>query len=141
MQRRLKVLTDYTENPGPRYIDQAPYSGEHFYISLLNKTFAECLKAGDTLLVDLDGTSGYPSSFLDESFGELVYDFGLDVVLEKVTIVSLRKKWKRMVETETYPEWEQRRKDGKEPLMTEECEVYALDKNGRLVIVRRTKCH
>lgn len=32
------------------------------------------------LLVDLDGTSGYPSSFLDEAFGELVYDFSLEEV-------------------------------------------------------------
>ena len=30
------------------------------------------------LILCLDGVSGYPSSFLDEAIGELVYDFRLD---------------------------------------------------------------
>lgn len=62
-ERVLKVLTDYTEFPGPRYIkqDQRHSSGEEFYITKLNPMFAECLREKDKLVVNLDGTSGYPS--------------------------------------------------------------------------------
>ena len=63
------------------------------------------------LLVDLDGTSGYPSSFLDEAFGELVYDFSLEEVKKRVRFTTtMFKKRKEQVENETYEQWEKKRK-------------------------------
>lgn len=98
-KRILKVLAEFTEFPGPRYIkqDQQHSSGEEFYITKLNPIFADCLRNKCILVVDLDGTSGYPSSFLDESFGQLVYDFTKAIVSKNVEIISARKKWPRMI--------------------------------------------
>ena len=45
----------------------------NFFITLLKKSFETKIK----LQVVLDGTAGYAPSFLDEAFGNLVYDFGL----------------------------------------------------------------
>lgn len=141
-ERILKVLTEFTEFPGPRYIkqDQRHCSGEEFYITKLNPIFAGCLRDNYKLVVDLDGTSGYPSSFLDESFGQLVYDFTLAVVSSNVKIVSARKKWPIMIEGETYPQWETRRLQKQEPLVTNECEIYHLNEFNQIVKVKRTQC-
>lgn len=82
-QVRIKVL-DFTDAPGPRYIRQdkngETTSGEAFYIYVLNAKFKECYKIQKQLIIELDGVSGYPSSFLDEAIGELVYDFSLNIV-------------------------------------------------------------
>ncbi len=104
-------VANYTENPGPRYIRQGDSSGEDFYLSILNKAFVECIQKDLMLLVDLDGTSGYPSSFLDEAFGELVYDFSLEEVKKRVRFTTtMFKKRKEQVENETYEQWEKKRK-------------------------------
>lgn len=106
---KLLVL-DYTEDPGPRYIKQGESSGEDFYLSILNKKFAECIRNNSILEIELDGTSGYPSSFLDEAFGELVYDFSLEEVKKRVKINTMMfRKRKQQIEEETYPQWEKRR--------------------------------
>ena len=106
---KLFVL-DYTEDPGPRYIKQGDSSGEDFYLSTLNKKIVECIRDNSILDIELDGTSGYPSSFLDEAFGELVYDFSLKEVKNRVRINTLMfRKRKQQIEEETYPQWEKRR--------------------------------
>lgn len=108
-QEELRVL-DYTEYPGPRYCVQGNFSGEDFYLKVLNKKFNECYKNNKKLILDIDGTGGYPSSFLDEAFGELVFDFSLDVVKKHLEIVTLaNKKRKQRVLEETFPQWEKRR--------------------------------
>lgn len=113
---RLKVM-DFTENPGPRYIrqdkDGDSNSGEAFYIQKLNHAFAEALRNKCHLIIELDGVSGYPSSFLDEAIGELVYDFGLDKVSTYLSYDTFMFKRRiKQVKEETYPQWEERRKRG-----------------------------
>lgn len=109
----LKVL-DYTEDPGPRYKrqdkDNTNTSGEMYYISILNSVFAECYEQDKELVILLDGVSGYPSSFLDEAIGELVYDFSLEVVRSILSFdtVMFRRRAKQVIE-ETYPQWEEKR--------------------------------
>ena len=112
----IKVL-DFTEAPGPRYIRQDKVgektSGEAFYIDVLNAKFKECYENNNMLVIELDGVSGYPSSFLDEAIGELVYDFTRDIVdkyLDYETIMY--KKRVQQVKDETYPQWEKRRING-----------------------------
>lgn len=74
---------------------------------------------GQVLEISLDGTSGYASSFLDEAFGNLVYDFSLDKVKSSISIVSEEEpEWKDMIENESFNEWEKRRKDQREPEKT-----------------------
>jgi len=62
----IKVATRYP-SPGPRFKVLGPSSGEEFRDWLVTE-----LEKGKELTVDLDGTEGYGSSFLEESFGGLI---------------------------------------------------------------------
>ncbi len=110
---KIRVL-DFTENPGPRYIRQDRIgdstSGEAFYIEKLNCEFAQAVKDRKMLMLELDGVSGYPSSFLDEAIGELVFDFTLKIVSEFLDFNTVMYKRRvKQVKEETYLQWEQRR--------------------------------
>ena len=74
-KRVLNIAKEFSEYPGPRYIQQGESSGEEFYVNLLNPTFAECLNESKQLELNLDSSAGYATSFLDEALGELVFDF------------------------------------------------------------------
>lgn len=63
----VSIARDFTLTPGPRYIRQGKWSGEKFRNYLVSK-----INQYGSVLVDLDGTRGYGSSFLDEAFGGLV---------------------------------------------------------------------
>lgn len=63
-------VRDYTDCPGPRMAVTGPGSGEEFREKFLLKALRE--NPDDTIVVDLDGTAGYGSSFLEESFGGLI---------------------------------------------------------------------
>lgn len=67
------IARDFSRTPGPRYIRQGPFSGEKFRESLL----VPALNSARIVFVDLDGTSGFGSSFLDEAFGGLVRVHGM----------------------------------------------------------------
>jgi hypothetical protein len=119
--KTITILNDFTDSPGLRHCDISERSGEEFYHMILNRAFAEAFSAGQKLTVILDYTSGYASSFLDEAFGNLVYDFTLKVVKEKVSIISEQEPhWKKMIEEKTYPQWEERRLSGERPIVTAE---------------------
>lgn len=106
---KINIL-NFSEYPGPRYKSQGNSSGEEFYIKVLNPAFAECYINKEILEVYLDGTAGYPSSFLDEAFGELVYDFSLGVVERYLKIKTDRYlRHKSMILDETFPQWENKR--------------------------------
>lgn len=62
-------VRDFTEFPGPRYEYLGPCSGEEFRKNFLLPAINEY---GSQIQIDLDGTMGYGSSFLEESFGGLV---------------------------------------------------------------------
>jgi len=66
--KKIKIATDFTDTPGPRYRDEGPCSGQEFR----EKFLVPALQAGDSLEIDLDDTEGYGSSFLEEAFGGLV---------------------------------------------------------------------
>lgn len=67
MSHVISVAQDFTRTPGPRYIKQGDWSGEKF-----RKLIERRLKEWGDVVIDLDGTRGYGSSFLDEAFGGLV---------------------------------------------------------------------
>lgn len=116
MEREKTYLSvkDYTEDPGPRYKRQdkedTNTSGEMFYVMQLNSKFAECYMQNKDLVLLLDGVSGYPSSFLDEAIGELVYDFTLEVVKNQLHFETtmFRRRAKQVID-ETYPQWEEKK--------------------------------
>lgn len=67
----LSLAREFTRHPGPRRISQGPNSGEKF-----RKLLVKRMRDHDRITVDLDGTSGIGSSFLDEAFGGLVFAEG-----------------------------------------------------------------
>jgi len=88
-QASIKVAKDFSEIPGPRFRREGDWSGEKFLEEMLGPRFKQALGEGCTLLVDLDGTQGYATSFLEASFGGLAREFGPDVVLAKLKLKSL----------------------------------------------------
>lgn len=116
----IKVM-DFSISPGPRYTNQGDDSGESYYHEILNEAFANAVSQKNTLVVDLDGPDGYASSFLDEAFGNLVYDFGMTMVQQFLEVKSEEEpEWIDMLESDTYIKWEKRRKNSQIPKVTSE---------------------
>lgn len=122
--RTINVL-DFSEFPGLRHCDISDDSGEEFYHKILNKEFKESFEKKESLCVNLDNTSGYAPSFLDEAFGNLVYDFGIKVVKEYLKIISEQEPdLKDLLLNETYPQWESRRLKQEKPKKTEKHQTW-----------------
>lgn len=74
MTEVIKVV-DFTRFPGPRYRRLGEFSGEEYREDILVPAIK---RVGKSLVVDLDSTMGYGSSFLEEAFGGLIRDSGLE---------------------------------------------------------------
>ena len=111
---KLSIATDFPSVTGLRHSAKSEKSGEEFYHTLLNPRFIESLQSDEVLELDLDGTlDSYAPSFLDESIGNLVYDFSLAIVRKWLRIQSIRNpSWLRMIEEETFIQWEKKRLAG-----------------------------
>ena len=76
------------------------------------------------------------SSFLDEAFGNLVFDFGIDMIKDKVSFISNEEpEWIDMLIDDTYPEWEKRRNKKVLPKITQTHPDWKRMENGELVDV------
>lgn len=75
----LKISEDFSSTPGPRYEHEGEYSGEVFRRTVLKQQIERAIREKVTLLVDLDGTAGYGTSFLEEAFGGLIRVDGYDM--------------------------------------------------------------
>jgi hypothetical protein len=69
---RLEVAKAFSRTPGSRYIREGDYSGELFRRDVLHPMIKQAIAERKVLNVDLDGTAGYGTSFLEEAFGGLV---------------------------------------------------------------------
>jgi hypothetical protein len=79
----LSIARDFSRFPAGRYLTDGKNSGERFRAMLVAK-----LKAG-SVCVDLDGTMGYGSSFLEEAFGGLVRSgFAIKQLKERLSFSS-----------------------------------------------------
>jgi hypothetical protein len=67
----INVATQYSKTPGPRTRDEGPASGQAFFEDLLLPAFKEARANKTKLLVDLDGTDGYSTAFLEAAFVDL----------------------------------------------------------------------
>ncbi len=63
----INIAREYTPFPGFRLKQYGKGSGEEFRERFL----VPIMEGGVPTVVELDGTSGYPSSFLEEAFGGL----------------------------------------------------------------------
>lgn len=134
MQKEYLNVIDFTEYPGPRYDEQGPESGEKFYVEKLNPLFLKCYREGKKLVVNLDGTAGFASSFLDEAFGQLTFDFGAALLGEYLIIESVDEpEWPRMIKEESIPQWQKRREEGEAPKVTMKYKVHGINNNGDII--------
>lgn len=85
----IVIAKDFSDTVGGRYRVEGDYSGEQFREELLKQKLEEALSSGQTLLIDFDGGYGYPTSFLEESFGGLIRDgFDKDILLKTLLFKS-----------------------------------------------------
>ena len=83
-------VADSVRAPGGRYEKDGPHSGEWYRETVLRPALEQAIGSGEELVVELDGTSGYGSSFLEEAFGGLVRTAGRrrDEVGKKLRVVA-----------------------------------------------------
>ncbi len=86
----IKIARDFSYTPGPRYIEEGKNSGEKFRQEILADTFKQAIADDKKVIVDLDGTDGYGTSFLEESFGGLIRNDGIpyDEIIKRLEIIS-----------------------------------------------------
>lgn len=119
MDNILNIREEFGKFTGLRHCSISQKSGEEFYHTLLNERFKRCLETNRILIVDLDGNRGYSPSFVDESFGNLVFDFGLTNVINHLKVKSDNfKYWENSVVKTTFPFWEQKRLQNEFPIKT-----------------------
>lgn len=63
-----KITEEFTDTPGGRYRKLGKFSGEEFRDDIL----LPLLEKHEKITIWLEDAEGYPSSFLEESFGGLV---------------------------------------------------------------------
>lgn len=82
----INVARDFTRFPSGRLKKNGETSGEGFR----EKFLEEPIKNGEKITVELDGTIGYGSSFLEEAFGGLVRKLNIapDKLLDQLTLAS-----------------------------------------------------
>lgn len=81
---KIIITSEFNDKLGGRWIKLGPYSGEAFYNELLLPRYKKARELEVKLNIYLDGTKGYGSSFLDQSFGELARENGVNEVKETI---------------------------------------------------------
>jgi hypothetical protein len=82
----LSVAKEFSLTPGARKREDGEDSGEQFLDECLAPKYREARKQGAVLFVDLDGTGGYGTSFLEESFGGLQRMYPAENILDHIEI-------------------------------------------------------
>ncbi|MCK6417385.1 MAG: STAS-like domain-containing protein [Alphaproteobacteria bacterium] len=82
----INIAKDFSRYPYGRLRQYSNTSGEAFREDHLKPA----LFAFDEIMVEMDGTEGYGSSFLDEAFGNLVRKEKIDkaIILKKLKFIS-----------------------------------------------------
>lgn len=88
MNKIINIREDFSETPGARHISDGDFSGEEFFNKILEPKFLS-LEGNEVLIVNLDGTDGFATSFLDEAFGGLARKYNRDNVLTKINFISI----------------------------------------------------
>ncbi len=88
--KTISIAKDFSVTPGARYEYEGPFPGKEFREKLLSPAIKEALETQTGLMVDLDGTAGLGTSFLEESFGGLIREdkFPYDKVIELLDFKS-----------------------------------------------------
>lgn len=83
-------VCDFSKTPGSRYRDEGKkaHSGQEFREDILEPNFKTAIAQNQKLFVDLDGTIGYGTSWLEEVFGGLARAYGKEKVLNLLDFKS-----------------------------------------------------
>lgn len=84
----LKFIKDFTPYPGARSRSTSDNSAEEFYEDVLQAKFKQAVDEDKILSIDLDGAAGYAGSFLDEAFGRLGHEFGLEECQKRLEFIT-----------------------------------------------------
>lgn len=80
----INIVDDFTDTPGARYYDDGDFSGQEFREKFILPNFNKYEK----IKINLDGTEGYATSFLEEAFGGTARIFGIEKTKEKFEFIS-----------------------------------------------------
>lgn len=83
-------VKEFSITPGSRCRDEGKkaHSGQEFREDYLEPKFLEIKDTEKKLIVNLDGTIGYGTSWLEEVFGGLARKYGQELVLKKLEFIS-----------------------------------------------------
>jgi hypothetical protein len=83
-------VCDFSKTPGSRYRDEGKkaHSGQEFREDILEPNFKLAISSNQKVHVDLDGTIGYGTSWLEEVFGGLARAYGKNQVLSILNFKS-----------------------------------------------------
>lgn len=84
----INIASEFTKTPGARNYSDGKKSGEEFFDELLLPRYKIASERGVKLKIYLDGTEGFPSSFLNEAFGRLGNTFPPDEVWGNLILIS-----------------------------------------------------
>lgn len=83
-------VKDFSIVPGSRELDEGKkaHSGEEFRNVYLEPEFKKIIDKDSKIIVNLDGTIGYGTSWLEEVFGGLARKYGSEMVKNKLEFIS-----------------------------------------------------
>jgi hypothetical protein len=84
----INIAKDFSETPGGRKKKDGNFSGEEFRNKLLSPKYKDAKDAKESLIINLDGCFGFPSSFIDESFGGLARELNDNGIFKDISFVS-----------------------------------------------------
>lgn len=86
----INIAKDFSRCPGARYPEEGNYSGKEFREQLLSPKLTEAIETGARLVIILDGSAGYATSFIEEVFGGLIREnkYTLEEILGTLNIIS-----------------------------------------------------
>ena len=90
----ISIARDFSPSPAGRYESDGPFPGSLF----LEKILLPAVRANDKVEINMDGTDGYGSSFLEEAFGGLVRaGYSPKALHQKLKLISSRKSYEQRV--------------------------------------------
>jgi hypothetical protein len=81
MSLSIDIAKEFSPTPGPRYEEEGEFSGEEFRKRYLVPTYEKARARNEKIVILLNGTEGYATSFLEEAFGGLARLYGDKEVL------------------------------------------------------------
>lgn len=84
----ISVSKDFSRTPGAGKRSEGSFSGQEFLETHLAPAFERALKNSCELVVNLDGTIGYGTAFLEQAFGGLARKYPELTVLDTLKILS-----------------------------------------------------